>query len=331
MKPILPALAAGLLCNGFLLCNGLLTAVPAAAATLRSVTTLEAAVVRLSDLFDDAGPRADRVLGPGPAPGARIVVEAAQLAAIARQFGVDWRPNSAADRIVLDRPGRLLPREQVLAALRSALTGVGAPAESDLELPGFTAPTIPAEGHTDAAIEQVDYDSASGRFTATLAIIATGMPIERMRLSGQLQEMVELPVLVHRLPVGSVLQPGDLQIARLRAGALRDETVRHIADAMGQALKRPAMAGQPLTTADLMRPALVQKGARVILELSVPGLTLSDQGVAQDSGGAGDRIRVLNATSRAVLEVEVIGPDRVRVTPGSMPLQGTGRAQVAVR
>ena len=72
-------------------------------------------MVRLSDLFDDAGPRAGQVLGPAPAPGARIVVEAPQLAAIARQFGVDWRPASPADSAVIDRPGRLLPREDVLA------------------------------------------------------------------------------------------------------------------------------------------------------------------------------------------------------------------------
>ena len=63
----------------------------AQAATLRAMTTLHASVVRLSDLFDDAGANADRVLGPGPGAGGRIVVEAAQLGAIARQFGVDWR------------------------------------------------------------------------------------------------------------------------------------------------------------------------------------------------------------------------------------------------
>jgi hypothetical protein len=55
------------------------------AATLRTMTTLHAPVVRLSDLFDDAGAGADRVLGPGPGAGGRIVVEAAQLGAIARR------------------------------------------------------------------------------------------------------------------------------------------------------------------------------------------------------------------------------------------------------
>ena len=322
MNPLLPALAAGLL-----------TAMPAAAATLRLATTLAAPVVRLSDLFDDAGPRADRVLGPGPAPGARIVVEAAQLAAIARQFGIDWRPVSTADRVVLDRPGRLLAREEVAATLRAALTGVGAPADGDLELPDFAAPTVPLEGRTETAIEQVDYDAASGRFTAMLGVIRADMPIQRMRLSGRLQEMVELPVLAHRLPVGSVLQPGDLTTARLRAGALHEETVRTIADAVGRALKRQAVAGQPLSTADLMRPALVEKGALVSMELSAPGLALTSQGVAQEAGGAGDRIRVLNPTSRAVLEAEVIGPRRVRIAPGSAPVQPARFApdQVAAR
>ena len=321
MNPFLPAALAA----------GLITAVPAAAATLRATTTLAAAVVRLSDLFDDAGPRADRVLGPGPAPGGRIVVEAAQLAAIARQFGVEWRPASAGERIVLDRPGRPLPREEVLTALRAALAGLGAPAGGDLQLPGFIAPTVPAEGPAEAAIEQVDYNPASGRFTAALAVICPNMPVERMRLSGQIQEMVELPVLAHRLPAGSVLQAGDLQTVRLRAGVLRDETVHHAADAVGLALKRSAAPGQPLSTGDLVRPALVEKGALVAMELFSPGLTLTGQGVAQEAGGAGDRIRVLNPNSRALLEVEVIGAGQVRVIPGSAPLPAAGLARVAVR
>src|SRR5262250_28795 len=111
--------------------------IQAEAATLRTMTTLHAPVVLLSDLFDDAGTNADRVLGPGPGAGGRIVVEAAQLAAIARQFGVDWRPASSADRAVLDRPGRPLRRDAVLDAVRSALTAAGASDDCDIELPGF--------------------------------------------------------------------------------------------------------------------------------------------------------------------------------------------------
>jgi flagella basal body P-ring formation protein FlgA len=109
---------------------------PAASATLRQATTLTTDEIRLADLFDNAGANADRVLGPAPVPGARIFVEARQLAAIARQFGVDWRPGSTADRITLDRPGRLMPPEDIIGVLRAALSGLGAQSD-ELQIIGL--------------------------------------------------------------------------------------------------------------------------------------------------------------------------------------------------
>ncbi len=195
-----------------------LLATPSAAATLRPLTTLAAPVVRLSDLFDDAGTEAQRVLGTAPAPGARIVVGSAQLAAIARQFGVDWRPASPSDRAVLERPGKLMAREPVIAVLKQALVGVGAPDDADIELPGFSPPLIPQEADPHAAIEQLDYDAGSGRFTSILAVSADGMSLLRVRLSGTLDPMVEVPVPAHRLLPGAVIRADDIQMTRVRAG-----------------------------------------------------------------------------------------------------------------
>jgi len=131
----------GLLC--FLVLG--LAATHATAATLKPMATLQRPDVLLSDLFDDAGPLAARVLGPAPAPGGRITVAAPQLAAIARQFGVDWHPSSSTDRAVLERPGRLLAREALLEPLRAALRGAGAPVDFELNLPEFATPMVPQE------------------------------------------------------------------------------------------------------------------------------------------------------------------------------------------
>src|ERR1700723_1223534 len=90
--------------RALMLLVGLLVCGQTQAASLRSMTTLHGPTVYLRDLFDDVGGGADRVLGPGPEPGGRIVVEAAQLNAIARQFNVEWRSVSRADRAVLVRP-----------------------------------------------------------------------------------------------------------------------------------------------------------------------------------------------------------------------------------
>jgi flagellar basal body P-ring formation protein FlgA len=303
-------------------------AAAAAAATLRPLTTLTAPVVRLSDLFDDAGAEAQRVLGTAPAPGARIVVEAAQLAAIARQFGVDWRPSSSSDRAVLERPGKLLPREPVIAVLREALNGVGAPPDGDIELPSFTPPLIPQEADAQATIEQLDYDAASGKFTGILAVSAEAMPVLRVRVSGTLQPMVEVPVATHRLPPGVVIRADDLQMLRVRTGLIRGEVARAAEQAVGQAPRRMIAPGQPIALAELGHLAAIQKGARVMMQLESPGLTLLAQGVAMEQGGIGDRIQVLNPSSHALVDAEVLAPDRVRVAPGSTPtLQANGRAR----
>ena len=292
-----------------------LPALPAQAAVLRPVATLEGPVVHVSDLFDDAGPAGARVLGPGPAPGGRIVVEAAQLAAIARQFGVDWRPASNNDRAVLDRAGRLLPREGVMAALRAALTHAGAPEDCEIELPGFAAPVVAPESSPQSTIEHLDYDNASGRFTASLAVTADGMAMQRMRLAGTVQEMMDVPVPVRRLPGGTVVQAGDLLVQRVRAGLAHGEVARTPAQAIGMAVRHPMLAGQPLALAELTRPAAVLKGARVTMQLQSAGLTLSAVGQALEAGALGDRIAVLNPTSRAIVQAEIVAPDRVRVLP----------------
>jgi flagella basal body P-ring formation protein FlgA len=297
---------------------------PALGATLRPTTTLTAGVVRLSDLFDDAGPDAARVLGPAPAPGERIVVEARQLAAIARQFGVDWRPASAGARIVLDRPGRPLDRAAVLAALRRALGDAGAPEDADIDLPGFAAPLV-AEGAEPAlAVEQLAYQEGAGHFTAQLIATGDGMPPLRLRIAGRLREMVTLPVPTRQLPAGSRLRPGDLRLARVPASLAQGDMLRDAAEAAGLVLRHAARPGQPLRRAELERPEAVSKGARVAMRVQAPGLLLLAQGEALQGGAIGARIPVLNPASRAVLEAEITGPGQVRVTAGSTPITPPG-------
>lgn len=300
----------------------------AEAATLRPFTQLDGAVVRLSDLFDDAG--SDRTLGAAPSLGGRIVVEAPQLHAIARQFGVDWRPASPTDRAVLERPGRPLPREAAVEALRAAL-GIASD-DTELELPNWVSPMVPATGDTRPTVSQLSVDSVSGRFTALLTMVAEGATPVEVRLSGRLQEMMELPVPRRRLLPGELIRAGDLQLARLRAQGSRAEFVRVMGQAVGQAVRRPVTPGQPILLSDIGRPVLVQKGSSVRVVLDSPGISLTANGVATEPGGMGERVRVLNPTSRAVVEAEVIGPDRVRVLPGAAPILPPNRpAQVAVR
>ena len=248
------------------------------------------------------------------------IAEAAQLGAIARQFGVDWRPASSADRAVLDRPGRPMRREDVLRAVKTALMAAGASADCDIELAGFTPPLVPFEADPQPVVADLDYDVDAGRFSAMVSVTGESMEPLHLRVTGRADDTVELPVATARLLAGNVLRADDVHMARVHTAMIRGEMVRRPDDAVGMQVKRQIAAGQPLALAELTRPSMVQKGAIVLMMLDSPGITLTAQGQAMEPGALNERIRVLNPASHAVVEAEVIGPDRVRVAPNKVPM-----------
>ena len=110
-----------------------------------------------------------------PAPGGRIVVEAAQLGAIARQFGVDWRPaSSARSRGAGAARPAAAARGRAGCGARARSSRAGASADCDIELPGFTPPLVPVEATRGRSCRDLDYDAAAGRFSAVLSITGDG-------------------------------------------------------------------------------------------------------------------------------------------------------------
>jgi flagella basal body P-ring formation protein FlgA len=307
-------------------------ATQAAASSLRPVTVLHGPDVRLSDLFDDAGEQASRVLGSGPPPGERLVIEAPQLDAIARQFGVDWRSASPGDHTVLERPGRPLAREAVVAALHDALAGgYTLPGELAIEIPGFAPPMIPPEANPTPAVDNINTDPASGRFTAQLSIAGAGSEVVQFSVSGIARQIVQLPVLTHRVMPGEVIAPADLRVTGVPVATVQAAVVRAPADAVGLSARRQLLPGQPIVLADLGPPVLVRRGGTVMLALEVGGLSVTAQGMAMESGGMGEHIHVLNTTSRAVVDAEVTGVGRGRVLPGAVQILPEGRTTLPSR
>jgi flagella basal body P-ring formation protein FlgA len=305
---------------GFLLL--LFLAMPARAdlAVLRPHAVVEDAVIRLSDLFDAAGQNAGRVVGPAPAPGRRVVVEPAQLLAIARAHGVAWRPLTAADTVVVERPGRAVPREEVLDLLRGELGRMGLDPEAELELPGFQAPMVPLASFTQLGLEQPSFEAATNRFSATLVVVAEGMPTQRVRIAGRAVATAAVVVAARRLPLGAVVGPGDLRLVRQRAERVRPGLASDPGQVVGKALRRPVAEGMGFAAADLSLPAVVEKNASVTLVMEAPGLSMTAQGRAMASAARGEVVPVMNLASRSIVEGEAIGPGRVRVTFGSAPV-----------
>ncbi|MCQ4162274.1 flagellar basal body P-ring formation chaperone FlgA [Roseomonas sp. GC11] len=321
---LLAALLSALLVPGPGMAQGLVLPRPQA--------VVEGGTVTLGDLFDNAGREAARVLGPAPPPGRRFVVEAPQLAIIARDNGLPWRPQAGDERVVVERPGRPLAREEVEAVLRAELILLGADPSLDLELMGFQPPLVPAGPEPRLALEGTEYDGATRRFAATLVVLADGMATLRLRLAGRSVAMREVVVATRTLRAGEVLSPRDIRADRLPAERVRPGMAERLETALGRRLERPLSAGQPVPLADLAVAQTIRRDSVVALIHESPGLSLTTRGRALEDGPMGGTITVLNLSNGSLLLGEVLGADRVRALgPAPAAALPPGAARLAQR
>jgi flagella basal body P-ring formation protein FlgA len=194
-----------------------------------------------------------------------------------------------------------------MLALRAALRGQGLEEEAELDLQGFSAPLVPERAFVQLAVEGATLDAVGNRFAATLAIAAEGMPTQRLRLAGRVVATVPVLVAARRMAAGEVVRANDVRVLRMPAGRMRPGAAQEAAQVVGQALRRPAAADQPLLVADLAQPLAVERGATVTMVYETPGMTLTRPGARdgrapcgreragdeprepRGGGGAGDR------------------------------------------
>jgi flagella basal body P-ring formation protein FlgA len=74
-----------------------------------------------------------------------------------------------------------------------------------------------------------------------------------------------------------------------------------IDDVIGQEARIALYPGRPIRVADIGPPAVVARNQLVRLEFSGVGLEISTEGRALERGAIGDRIRIMNLSSRAML------------------------------
>lgn len=314
--PSLVRRTATILTGYVLICMPFAGAAPAP----RGIVSIDRPVVRLRDLFTDAGPKADEILGAAPAPGQRIDVEAPQLAAIARQYGVDWSPSSSgAGSVVIERPGTPVSSSAVIAALRPSLLGAGAPDHFVVQLGTNGLPMIPPGTQPTILVNGIRYDRVNGQFRATLLISATGMKPRTFEVPGIAAPAARAVVARHALLPGEIVGINDIKLAWIPRSSLSQGALTNPSDALGMQIDRRIAEGAPLSNQAVSRRMLVRRGATVSLAVEMPGLEVSAEGIAMASGAQGAVIPIMNPSSREVVQAVIDGANHAHVLPGSSP------------
>lgn len=276
--------------------------------TPRSESVVTHDVITVGDVFDGAGRHADHVLAPAPALGSEMVLSAHDLTRISDAFGFGWKPQSAMDKTVIRRDAQEIDRFQIEAALQEKLAAALPGQKFETVLERSSSLFIPPQEVAALGVEDLRYDLTRGTFRATLQAGKT-----RRDIAGQLHLMTSVPVLAQPRRAGDILTADDITWVDMRAADVSANTIIDAAQLTGLSPRRNLAALRPLSAGDIVQPMLVKKGDMVTVTLQSGAIHLTTQAKALENGAAGELVKVMNMSSRQVLDAEVTGQQRVTI------------------
>ncbi len=282
--------------------------------------TVTGDTIHIGDIFRDAGPHANDPVAPAPAPGTRLTFNAAWLGSVAREHHLTWQPNSEFDQTSVQRASRTIDADTVGQRILAAVAAdtPNSDASISLDNPGLRF-IVPAEASDEMALDGLNVDPRTGRFSAFVTAPANSNNAQRQRVSGRIVYQVTIAVPAHSMSMGDVFGPADVTEAKLPRERVASDAVTNPQQLVGKAARRILRAGETVRAGDIADPVVVHKGDLVTIMLNTAGMQLTAQGKAVEDGAMGASIRVTNTQSNRVIDTVVAGPNQVVVGSGTMP------------
>lgn len=122
----------------------------------------------------------------------------------------------------------------------------------------------------------------------------------------------DYPVLKEPAEAGTLITAGMLESQQGNLSELPHDAVRAPESIIGQIARRSLAAGVPLQQRQFRARPLVERGQRVVVEARGARFRATREGVAMDSGVAGERVRV-RFSNRELVEAVVVGEARLEI------------------
>lgn len=275
----------------------------------RAEAIVTADVITVGDVFQGITRHADHVLAPAPMLGGEMVLSAHDLTRISDAFGFGWKAQNPMEKTVIRRDAQEIDRFQIEAALQEKLA-LALPGQKFETVFDSRASTLYIPPHEIAAVsvEDLRYDLARGVFRATLAASDV-----RRDISGQLHLMTSVPVLAQAKRSGDIITASDITQLDIRSADLSAQMIIDEKQLLGLSPRRSLPAMRPVAAGDIVQPMLVKKGDMVTVTLQNGTMHLTTQARALENGGSGSLIKVMNMSSRQVLDAVVTGAQSVSI------------------
>jgi flagella basal body P-ring formation protein FlgA len=291
------------------------SAFAAAVPKAESIVTRDS--ITLGDVFSGVTENAGHYLAPAPQPGKAVTLGAYDLQRISDAFRLGWTPAGSVQQVVIRRSSNEIDRFDVQAALEKAMREKMGDRRFDVEIASAASFSIPEGADKALNVESLDYDAATGSVRAVVS--AAAAPGVKKTVSGHYYAVSSIPVLRAPLRPGDVISEADLDYVDMRSTDISSAMATSADKLIGRTPRRGVPAMKPLSMTDVQMPLLVRKGDIVTMVLQNSMLSLTAQGRALENGAEGEAIRVMNASSKQVIDAVVTGTQKVDIRlPGAL-------------
>lgn len=206
---------------------------------------------------------------------------------------------------------------QLEQSLIKALSEQGVRGNLRVELIGEEQEIFKAFYYGNADLQQVqvsNINTNNGYFSARVKILPhSAKHSVTVQLQGQYDDVVQVPVLSHKVSKGTVITKEDITLIERSARLVKGDVITRIGDLEGKMAKGTIFPDKPVLARVVSQPILIKKGRYVTLVYDTPAIHLRTMGIALEEGEQNALIPVKNVASGVVVHAEVSGPNEARI------------------
>ena len=256
-------------------------------------------------------------LGRAPLPGQSVILRRNQVEARLKQNGID--PTQC--RIVDAGPVKIIRNyagvsdTQIQAAVQ-AFIQAHAPWQPDqmkirpIEYnqthklpPGKVSLQVTAPKHTDWL----------GAVPFQVQLLVDGQAVKRTTVSAYIEVWQEVVLAAKPLGRNQPITREDLQVENMNMARVPTNAILSVDQVLGRRANRAIAINSILRVDQVDLPPVVRKGDVVQVLAESAQLKITTQAVAQENGGLGERIQVMNVASKKNVHARIIDRQTVRV------------------
>jgi flagella basal body P-ring formation protein FlgA len=156
--------------------------------------------------------------------------------------------------------------------------------------------------------------SKTGYLSISIIFYVDGREAGQVRASGRINVFDQAIVAARTIERNQVVGANDVKKARINIVQAKHGLVTDPEKIIGLSSRRRILAGQPILFRYLERRTAIKKGDNVTILAESGPIRITDMGQTKQDGAVGDKIAVLNMTSKKIIMAEVMNPNLVKVT-----------------